>query len=224
MFLNWSIIVIVMVKSTTWSEDFDSMITSLSKKKNESVKDLEDLKRKVVLNINVRIDSLYVKKDYIFEVLANKTELKKLKLGVWTKFIRTNLWTSIKYLFSMPFIYGMIIPGLFIHFFLEIYHQVGFRIYKIPLVKSKKYFIFDRKFLPYLNWLERFNCFYCSYYTGLMSYMQEIIGRTERYWCPIKHSQRMNNPHAHYSLFMDYSQSKNMRKDWETLREFKKVN
>ena len=211
-----------MKKSTTWSEDVDSMITTISKKKNESIKDLEELKKKVVLNIDIQIDALYKKRDYIYEVLSHKTELRKSKISVWAKFIRTNFWSSLKYIFSMPFIYGMIIPGLIIHFCLEIYHQVCFRIYKIPLVSPKNYFIFDRKFLPYLNWLERFNCFYCSYYNGLSAYMQEIIGRTERYWCPIKHSRRMSNPHSHYHAFMDYSPSKNMRKDWEQLRKFEK--
>ena len=109
------------------------------------------------------------------------------------------------------------------HVFLEMYHQICFRIYKIPLVNPKEYFIFDRRLLPYLNWLEKFNCFYCSYYNCLVSYMQEILGRTERFWCPIKHSKRMANPHEYYESFVEYSDAEKLRTNWKTLREFKEL-
>ena len=106
------------------------------------------------------------------------------------------------------------------HVMLEIYHQVSFRLYRIPRVKASEYFIFDRKKLPYLNWFEKFNCFYCSYYNCLISYMREISGRTERFWCPIKHSKRMPDEHKHYDLFADYDDAENFRKNWEKLRKF----
>lgn len=34
--------------------------------------------------------------------------------------------------------------------------------------------------------MEKVNCVYCSYFNGLMSYLREIAGRTEQYWCPIR--------------------------------------
>jgi hypothetical protein len=123
----------------------------------------------------------------------------------------------------MPFIYMMIIPGLFMHLMLEIYHQICFRLYNIPIVKASEYFIFDRKNLPQLNWFEKINCLYCSYYNCLVSYMQEIVGRTERYWCPIKHAKRMPNPHMHYQLFVDYSDAENLRETWINLRNFEDI-
>lgn len=210
-----------MKKSTTWSEDFNSLMKSVSNKKNQSIKDLEHLKEQVLTSINSRIDKLYWKKDSLAIVKSKKQELKKSRISVWTNIVRTKFWILLKFIFSMPFIYIMIIPGLLIHLCMEIYQQVCFRIYKIPLVKPKDYFIFDRRYLPQLNWLEKINCFYCSYYNCLMSYLQEIVGRTERFWCPIKHTRRMENPHSQYECFVDYSESTNLRKEWQELREFK---
>jgi hypothetical protein len=212
-----------MKKNIDWTQEFNTLMDHLSKKKNESINDLEELKKKVVLKIDSRLDNLYQRRDYILEVLTKKNELRRHKMGVWRKFIRTNFWISIAYIFSMPFIYMMIIPGIFMHVLLEIYHQICFRIYRIPLVNPKEYFIFDRRHLPHLNWFEKFNCFYCSYYNCLSSYLQEIVGRTERFWCPIKHAKRMENPHAHYGKFVDYSDAENLRKEWKELRQFKEL-
>lgn len=209
-----------MKKDLSLLEEFNLILDNLSKQKNKSIQDYEDLKKRVLLRFDSQIDYLYKKHDYISEVLSNRKELKKLKLGVWTKLIRTNIWVTLKFIVSMPFIYMMIIPGIIMHIGLEIYHQVCFRIYKIPLVKSKDYFIFDRSTLPHLNWLEKFNCFYCSYYNCFVSYMQEIVGRTERFWCPIKHAKIMPNVHEYYECFVDYSDAKNLRKNWKKLRQF----
>lgn len=207
-------------KETTLTDDFHKLMNTLSKKKDDSIKDLEELKNKILLDINHRLDNLYWKKNFKGEVKSNKKEFKKLRLGVWAKLVRAKLWTTIKVFIAMPFIYIMIVPGLFLHICVEIYHQVCFRLYGIPLVNPREYFVFDRALLPQLNWLEKFNCFYCSYYNCLVSYLQEIVGRTERFWCPIKHAKRMENVHKHYENFVDYSDAKNLRKEWEKLREF----
>lgn len=209
-----------MKKDLSLLEELNHILDNLSKQKNKSIQDYEDLKKRVLLKFDSQIDHLYKKRDYISEVLSHQEKLKKLKLGVWKKLIKANPWKTIAYIFSMPFIYIMIIPGVIMHVCIEIYQQVCFRIYRIPLVKPKEYFIFDRRNLPQLNWLEKFNCFYCSYYNCLVSYMQEIVGRTERFWCPIKHAKRMPNYHGHYESFVDYSDAKNLRKNWKKLRQF----
>jgi len=46
--------------------------------------------------------------------------------------VRRSFW---RYLLSAPFIYGMIVPALIWNLGLEIYHQICFRLYGIPLVK-----------------------------------------------------------------------------------------
>ena len=120
----------------------------------------------------------------------------------------------------MPFIYGMIVPMLFLHICLEIYHQVCFRIYGIPCVRPSEYFINDRQLLPYLNWFEKIHCVYCSYYNNLIQYAAEIGGRTERYWCPIKYSRRLKHTHSQYKLFVDYLDAENFRTKAKGLRDF----
>ena len=64
--------------------------------------------------------------------------------------------------------------------------------------------LFDRRHLGYLNFIERFHCTYCEYGNGLMSYMSEILARTEEYFCPIKHAHKILGTHGHYNRFLDY--------------------
>jgi hypothetical protein len=60
--------------------------------------------------------------------------------------------------------------------------------------------------------LEKLNCAYCSYANGLIAYVREIAGRTEQYWCPIKHARRVIGAHPRYALFEDYGDAEGYRK------------
>ena len=40
--------------------------------------------------------------------------------------------------------------------------------------------------------------------TDFWSNASEIAGRTEQYWCPIKHALRMKTVHSRYQKFFDY--------------------
>lgn len=104
----------------------------------------------------------------------------------------------------MPFIYGMIIPAFFLDITTTLYQYIAFRLYKIPLVKRSDYIIFERKYLDYLNWIEKINCLYCSYVNGLFAYCVEVAARTERFWCPIKAASKPRFTHAWYTQFADY--------------------
>ena len=55
-----------------------------------------------------------------------------------------------------------------------------------------------------------------------MAYATEIAGRTERYWCPIKHAKRLKQPHSQYGNFVEYLDAKSYRKNLENLRCFDK--
>lgn len=127
---------------------------------------------------------------------------------------------------SVPFIYSMIIPALVLDLFVSIYHSVAFRLYKIPLVKRNEYIIFDRWELNYLNIIQKINCHYCSYVNWLFSYAVEIAWRTERYWCPIKSSQKMKWWHDWQEYFADYWDSTGFKAttcQLEKDKDFKKV-
>lgn len=112
--------------------------------------------------------------------------------------------TNIRHFFSIPFIYGMIIPTVILDIFLTVYQAFAFRLYRIPLVKRSEYVVFDRRFLDYLNFIQKVNCLYCSYVNGIFAYAVEIGARTERYWCPIKAANKPKFSHGWYKDFADY--------------------
>lgn len=119
---------------------------------------------------------------------------------------------------SAPIIYAGFIPFLLLDFFVTTYQAVCFPIYGIPKVRRRDYLVFDREDLPYLNVIEKFNCFYCSYANGLAAYLREVAARTEQYWCPIKHARRILAPHTRYNRFFEYGDAESFRKGLERLR------
>ena len=105
---------------------------------------------------------------------------------------------------TAPFIYAMIVPLLLLDAALTVYQTICFRAYGIARVNRSDHIVFDRHRLQYLNFLQKLNCFYCSYANGLLALAVEIAARTEAYWCPIKHSQRLPAAHRLYRDFAEY--------------------
>jgi hypothetical protein len=54
---------------------------------------------------------------------------------------------------------------------------------------------------------------------GLAAYVREVVGRTEQYWCPIKHARRVLQVHPYYSGFVDYGDAETSRQRLKELRE-----
>jgi hypothetical protein len=113
---------------------------------------------------------------------------------------------------TAPVIYALIVPLVLLDLFVTVYQAVCFPAYGIAKVRRRDYFVFDRHHLAYLNALEKLNCAYCSYANGLIAYVREIAGRTEQYWCPIKHARRTVGAHPHYASFEDYGDAEAYRK------------
>lgn len=210
--------------NSLFNGDLDKLFERFIAQKDRSLKSAENFRKEFLKKIDLQINELYKKRDFIAEIFARKSELRREKVGIWKSIWQNSFWTIIKRTISIPFIYGMSIFMVLFHIALELYHQVCFRLYGIPLVKAKDYFIFDRRLLPHLNWLEKFNCAYCSYYNNLIGYAREIGARTERYWCPIKHSIARKDAHSHYGKFIDYSDGEALRKEWDGLRKFEDNN
>lgn len=105
---------------------------------------------------------------------------------------------------TAPVIYSMIVPFVILDLWVSFYQAICFRAYRIPQVRRRRYVVFDRSALAYLNLIEKFNCAYCSYGNGVVAYAREIASRTEQYWCPIKHARRVLGAHPRYSTFADY--------------------
>ena len=90
---------------------------------------------------------------------------------------------------SIPFIWGMFVFFIVFDIVLEIYHQFSFRIFRLPIVDSGKYFKIDRHILNYLSFPDKMRCVYCGYANGVLAYAVKITGDTEKYWCAIKHEK-----------------------------------
>ncbi len=73
------------------------------------------------------------------------------------------------------------------------------------------YFALDRHRLAYLNGIEKANCTFGTYANGVVAYVREVAARTEQYWCPIKHSRTVRDPHARYQGFFDYGDAEGYR-------------
>ena len=135
---------------------------------------------------------------------------RQLRVGLAKYIFNASLLTII----TAPVIYAMIVPFVTLDITITIYQWICFPVYGIEKVKRRDYFIFDRYHLAYLNILEAINCAYCSYGNGLMAYAGEIAGRTEKYWCPIKHARKAVSAHQHYIGFADFGDAEAFRKKY----------
>jgi len=140
---------------------------------------------------------------------------RRYKIGLFRFLLKSRLLVML----SAPVIYIGWIPFLLMDLFVTLYQSVCFPIYRIPKVKRADYLIFDREDLPYLNLIEKFNCFYCSYGNGVAAYTREVAARTEQYWCPIKHARRIKGAHERYPQFFDHGDGEALRQGLNRLRK-----
>lgn len=105
----------------------------------------------------------------------------------------------------IPFIWMVFIPLVILDIFIEIYHHISFPVYGFELVKRSQYIKIDRYKLQYLNLFQKLNCIYCGYANGLLHYSLTIAGKTEKYWCGIKHKADNNfvSP-EHHKDFVEF--------------------
>lgn len=107
-------------------------------------------------------------------------------------------------LLAAPIVYSMIVPIVLLDAWITLYQWLSFPLFGIRTVARRDYIVVDRHKLAYLNGIEKLNCAYCGYANGVFAYVREITGRTEAYWCPIKHGKRTRDAHAYYDDFAAY--------------------
>jgi hypothetical protein len=117
-----------------------------------------------------------------------------------------------------PVIYSLIVPIAILDVWISLYQMICFPIFGITRVRRNAYVVFDRQHLAYLNLIEKVNCVYCGYANGVLAYVREIAGRTEQYWCPIRHAKRVRAPHPHYREFVDYGDAAGYQRRLPLLR------
>lgn len=126
---------------------------------------------------------------------------------------------ELRHVLTAPIIWLCIIPTLLMDMTVSSYQFICFPIYKIPKVKRTDYIFFDRRHLKYLNIIEKMNCIYCGYFNGVVAYAQEVAARTEQYWCPIKHANKLKTVHSRYGKFFDFGDSEDYRENFHTVRK-----
>jgi hypothetical protein len=139
---------------------------------------------------------------------------QRLKQSI-PRFLRESQLRSV---LTAPVIYSLIAPVALLDLWVTIYQAICFRVYGIALVKRSVYIVIDRQHLAYLNAIEKLNCVYCGYVNGVFAYVREVAGRTEQYWCPIRHATRVRTPHPHYRKFIDYADAQGYRRRLIPLR------
>lgn len=174
----------------------------MKSKINKILDDIEKKKQELILEYwkLMKKYGFQIRKWRVIFTPEKIKENKKQKKSIWKSIFNVR----IRELLSIPFIYVMIIPAIILDIMLFMYQQTAFRLYKIPLVKRSEYIIFDRNQLDYLNFIQKINCNYCSYFNWLMAFAVEVAWRTERYWCPIKNSRKLNYSHKWHKQFSDY--------------------
>ena len=140
---------------------------------------------------------------------------RKQKIGLW-RYLIGSRWSVV---LTAPIIYAGWPMFALLDLFISVYQAVCFPIYRIPKVPRSEFMVFDRTDLPYLNIIEKFNCFYCSYGNGVLAYAREVAARTEQYWCPIKHARRVRDAHPRYPQFFEHGDAEAFRQGLERLRQ-----
>lgn len=157
-----------------------------------------------------------------FEIKGKRVEFERTVKAAHRKlkknFFRWLVTNRPQNLITGPVIYGMVFPLMLLDFFVSFYQWTWFPIYRITKVRRADYIVFDRQHLEYLNFIEKFHCTYCAYGARLMGYMNEILARTEQYFCPIKHAHRILGTHSRYNRFLDYGDAADYEARLEAFR------
>jgi hypothetical protein len=182
----------------------------------EIIRQIKKLQEELTLEIQKK------EREFFYEIKKKRVQfeksIKKLHRSQAMSLFRYIIGASFLNVITAPVILSCIIPALILDAFLSFFQFVCFPAYGIPKVKRGDYIIIDHHYLSYLNIIEKLNCVYCSYFNGLIAYVQEIGARTEQYWCPVKHARNLRTLHSRYKEFLDYGDADAYCKDMKELR------
>lgn len=190
---------------------------------NNRIIDLIDRIKAMELELEAELDK--VRDNLNYRLVNHKIHFEKT-IRLQHKQFKINLFRYAlfphwRHVLTAPFIYAVFPALLLLDLMVSLYHAVCFPLLGIPKVNRRDYLVFDHHHLAYLNLLEKLNCAYCSYGNGLISYLKEIVARTEQYWCPIKHARRVLSAHSRYGNFVEFGDAESFRRNLENIRKFK---
>jgi hypothetical protein len=146
------------------------------------------------------------------EVLRRHRQMR-VRLGAFLRATRPMV------VITAPVIYALIVPFALLDLFVWLYQVICFPVYGIPKVPRGDFIRIDRHHLAYLNALQKLNCVYCGYCNGVIALVREVAGRTEAFWCPIKHAGRVEGSHPRYAAFLDYGDGEGFLDGLEASRQ-----
>lgn len=121
----------------------------------------------------------------------------------YRKYQSTRLWL---HFLSAPFIWLPLPFVLALDLVAGLYQVICFPIYGIKYVKRSEYIlIMDRNKLAYLNPVEKVCCMYCGYVNGVLRYIKQVAGLTEKYWCGVMHEGRPGFKTQEDQITQDFS-------------------
>jgi hypothetical protein len=150
----------------------------------------------------------------VFEAEIERSH-RLLRIGV-LRYVRQ---APLRHILVAPVIYSLVIPLALLDLSLSAYQWICFSAWGISRVPRRRHVVIDRHRLAYLNAIEKLNCVYCGYANGVLAYAREIAGRTEQYWCPIRHATQIQGAHSRYRDFVDYGDAEGYRARLEELRD-----
>lgn len=118
----------------------------------------------------------------------------------------------------MPITYSLALSFLLLDVWVQLYQAAAFRLLGISRVRRRDYIMIDRHRLPYLTTIQKANCVYCGYINGLLAFVREVAGRTEQFWCPIRHARRARGQHRRHRRFAPYGDGDAFRRVAPALR------
>ncbi len=139
---------------------------------------------------------------------------RRLRIGL-LRYLREAPW---RHVLVAPVIYAVVVPIALLDLSLTVYQLACFPAWGIRRVVRGEHVVLDRHRLDYLNAIEKLNCLYCGYANGVLSFAREIAGRTEQFWCPIRHATAIRGAHAQYREFVDHGDAEGYRAQLEELR------
>jgi len=179
----------------------------------QRLREIEDEFEKRVAERGVEFAYEFRKRRIVFEE-AIAAEHRQARTGV-IEFLRASPLSS---LVVAPVLYAFIIPLILLDLMTNLYQRVCFPIWGIRRLPRADFVRMDRVYLSYLNGIQKLNCVFCSYATGVLSWVREVASITEQFWCPIKHALRVKSPHRRYGRFLDYGDTQDLEQRMEDLR------
>ncbi len=176
-----------------------------------------------VLEKELRVEFRDVTNEFLYTVQEKKVRFSEEVRTAHREFAAK--WSDYVYdsgvwvILTIPFIWMPLVPALMLDVATWLYQLMCFPVYGIPRVKRRDYIIMDRHTLKYLNFLEKINCYYCSYFNGLIGFVREVGARTEQYWCPIRHARPVKSVHSRYRHFFPYGDAEGYRKGLKQVRQ-----